>query len=212
MVYTYNGVAVTTMAYFSEVYEIPLESLNSRYKQYKQMFNVHEDFYFLNGQDLSLFKKESGYASRTRHLILWTENGLKKLLGNSGCRSEQIFSILGDFDISVTSVITNKEYETLKVIQSSFNGLFSFEKQKRVLNYRIDLYIPELKVAVECDEDGHSQYANDEVRQKAVENELGCTFIRYNPDDKDFNIGVVINQIMKKYLEYQNKTFAKVDL
>ena len=33
-------------------------------------------------------------------------------------------------------------------------------------------------------------------RQKYIENKLGCQFIRYNPDAKDFNIFKVINRIL----------------
>ena len=32
-------------------------------------------------------------------------------------------------------------------------------------------------------------------RQRAIENELGCSFIRINPDEKNFNIFKAINKI-----------------
>lgn len=46
--------------------------------------------------------------------------------------------------------------------------------------YRIDWYIPELKLAIEFDEKHHvSQSEADIVRQREIEVELGCKFIRY---------------------------------
>lgn len=46
--------------------------------------------------------------------------------------------------------------------------------------YRIDWYVPELSLAIEFDEPGHDgQYEADSIRQKAIEKELKCKFLRY---------------------------------
>ena len=46
--------------------------------------------------------------------------------------------------------------------------------------YRIDWYIPELKLAIEFDEADHIfKKEKDLRRQQAIEVELGCHFIRY---------------------------------
>ena len=52
------------------------------------------------------------------------------------------------------------------------------------MGYRIDLYFHEYKLAIEIDEKGHKDRdTNDEIqRQKALEKELGCEFIRINPE------------------------------
>ena len=63
------------------------------------------------------------------------------------------------------------------------NNLFSdygIIEQFSVLKYKIDWYVPELKLAIEFDEKHHSsKVPNDSKRQKDIENELGCRFIRY---------------------------------
>ena len=66
-----------------------------------------------------------------------------------------------------------------------------------VLNYRIDLYFHEYKLAIEVDELGHNDRNIDyEIqRQQALERELNCVFIRINPDAIDFNIFKEINKI-----------------
>lgn len=55
-------------------------------------------------------------------------------------------------------------------------------RQYRVFDgkYRIDYYIPELNIAIEYDENDHKYYSYEqhEGRQKEIENELGCRFIR----------------------------------
>ena len=77
--------------------------------------------------------------------------------------------------------------------------------QYSVLGYRTDLYFHKYKLAIEVDELEHTdRNVNNEIeRQKALERELNCVFIRINSDEKDFNISKEINNInrhIKKFL------------
>ena len=69
--------------------------------------------------------------------------------------------------------------------------------QYSVLSYRIDLYFHTCKLAIEVDELRHAdRNVNNEIeRQRALERELNCVFIRINPDERNFNILRVINKI-----------------
>ena len=63
------------------------------------------------------------------------------------------------------------------------------QTQYSVLGYRIDLYFHEYKLAIEVDELGHDRNINHEIqRQRALESELDCVFIRIDPDAVDFKI------------------------
>ena len=55
--------------------------------------------------------------------------------------------------------------------------------------YKIDLYFHDCKLAIEVDEKGHKDRNIDQEikRQKAIEKEIDCEFIRTNPGEKDFN-------------------------
>ena len=59
--------------------------------------------------------------------------------------------------------------------------------------------INEYKLAIEVDELGHTNrnIHNEIERQKTLEKELKCIFIRINPDEKDFNIFKEINKIQR---------------
>ena len=66
----------------------------------------------------------------------------------------------------------------------------SFERKNRktqyiAIGYRIDVYFHDYKLAIEIDENGQSDRDIDcEVkRQKAIAQELGCKFIRIDPDN-----------------------------
>ena len=82
----------------------------------------------------------------------------------------------------------------------SITGAFK-EKDLRiqytVLGYRIDLYFYEYKLAIETDELGHNDRNTDyEIkRQREIEKERICVFIRTNPDAADFKISELNNQI-----------------
>ena len=71
------------------------------------------------------------------------------------------------------------------------------QTQYPVLNYRNDLYFHKYKIAIEVDELGQAdRNLNNEIeRQKALEGELSCLFIRINPDAIAFNIFKEINKI-----------------
>ena len=65
------------------------------------------------------------------------------------------------------------------------------------------MYFPKYKLAIEVDEQGHNARDMDyEIRrQKAIEKELGCDFIRINPAEENFiffvEIGKIQNDIVK---------------
>ena len=71
------------------------------------------------------------------------------------------------------------------------------QTQYSILGYRIDLYFHEYKLAIEVDELGHGdRNFNDEIeREKVLEKELNCVFIRINPYEKNFNILREINKM-----------------
>ena len=80
-------------------------------------------------------------------------------------------------------VILTKEQSKLTKIMSLFESE-NMKTQHSVLSYSTDLYFKDYKLAIEIDEDGRS-YRNidDKIkRQKVTEPELGCKFIRIDPD------------------------------
>lgn len=67
-----------------------------------------------------------------------------------------------------------------EVVENLFNG-YTILPQFPVLGgkYRIDWYVPELKIAIEFDEGHHSkQLEADARRQFEIEQLLGCRFLR----------------------------------
>ena len=95
---------------------------------------------------------------------------------------------------------SRKEIEFLDMLEKVLKPFDYFcIRQHHVCNnkYRIDLYIKDLNIAIEYDERNHTGYKNDEYRQKEIEKELGCRFIRIN-DNKDdyYNVGLIMKQLI----------------
>ena len=83
--------------------------------------------------------------------------------------------------------------------------------QHYVLGYRIDMYIPEYKLAIEVDELGHcTRDLKSEIeRQKRIEEELGCKFIRIDPSRENFDIVDESSKIKDYLLKSTNKQKKK---
>lgn len=136
------------------------------------------------------------------------ENGALQLIAKS--RKQEAIKLAEKLNLKIMGVLAlTKEQQTLGIIQNSFKHLEQ-KPQHKVGNYIIDLYFPELKLAIECDENGHFSYSHkdDLRRQRYIEECLGCNFIRFNPDKIGFEIGQVINQIIK--VAYVNESVKSV--
>ena len=77
------------------------------------------------------------------------------------------------------------------------------QTQYSVLSYRIDLYFHEYKLAIEVDELGHNDRNTyyEIKRERQIEKELNCVFIRANLDAADFNINKLNDQIFKHIIQ-----------
>ena len=81
----------------------------------------------------------------------------------------------------------------------NINEGISMKRQFSIGSYRIDLYFSGHKLAIECDEHDHRDRDIDYKirRQKFIEDQLNCKFIRYNPDAEEFTIERVLNNIFQ---------------
>ena len=121
------------------------------------------------------------------------------------CRTDKPCSFKKKLRFKLYDVINTDEQTIINSIKHTFEGE-NIQTQYSVLGYRIDLYFHEYKLAIEVDKLGHTnRNINNEIeRQKALEKELNCIFIRINPDEKDFNTFKEINKIhshIKKLLK-----------
>jgi very-short-patch-repair endonuclease len=172
-----------------------IETVRNSVKSYTYVEIVGKDD--RNRYGITTYRRYKNERRKDDRIILLTKQGLVRLL--SKCRSPKSAELAKFFDINIYEhKFAPVETTTIKIIQDVFAG----EKmitQRLSGNYRIDLYFPDYNLAIECDEHNHNdrnqEYENK--REAFIKEELGCEFIRYNPNANNFNINNVLNQIFK---------------
>lgn len=110
---------------------------------------------------------------------------------------EEKRKFLGDVDYYPVRVYTEIEiHDNIRKVFSDTRIVF----QHAVGSYKVDLYFPEYKLCVECDENGHMGYSAqlEKTRETFISETIGCVFIRYDPYDQNFDIFYLINEIRTK--------------
>ena len=139
--------------------------------------------------------------------LLINEFGIQDLISSCKTKSEQYlynfiqWLLSENLITSKLSIHVRKEIEFLDELEDALSP-FNIKgiRQYSVIDnkYRIDYYIPSVNIAIEYDENNHRYYSyeNHEGRQKEIENQLKCRFIRISDDNTNsYNIGFVIKNI-----------------
>ena len=134
-----------------------------------------------------------------------TERGLSILISKTNkISSSEKQSIIESFRSNGYNLnliaLSRDEIEFLDLLESVLKPFnYNCVRQYKCKNYKIDLYIEDLKVAVEYDENNHSNYSyeSQEGRQKEIEEDLGCRFIRISDKNSHVhNVGLVMKQLL----------------
>ena len=161
----------------------------------------------LTKQQIKKYKIDrSRLIKGSKHFMYVHEDIAITIILQSRLSDSETIKFRSDLGFNQINLILKKEQTVLKSIKDTF-AEEDMQTQHSVLGYMIDLYFHKYKLAIEVDELGHTnRNINNEIeRQKALEKELNCIFIRINPDEKDFNIFKEINKIHR----HIKKSFEK---
>ncbi|MGD0400216.1 MAG: DUF559 domain-containing protein [Syntrophobacteraceae bacterium] len=127
-------------------------------------------------------------------LTVWSKQGAIKLALH--CKSDEAGIFLKRMNVKDRH-ISHVESPSIRNVIAAIEGFTRYERQYPVYEYKVDLYLIDWKIAVECDEEGHQNYPKweEETRQRSIERHLDCKFVRFNPYEDNFLIGKVINEI-----------------
>lgn len=138
--------------------------------------------------------------TKTLEVNIIPEEDLYTLIQRSALSNIQKQELLGSLNLEEKFVLTSrKEIEFIDQLEETLKPFNIIGiRQYKILNYKIDFYISNLNIAIEYDENNHRGYTYEqqEGRQKEIENELGCRFIRVTDGNShSFNVGQVIKEI-----------------
>ena len=125
------------------------------------------------------------------------------------CWTDKSYNLKRNIWFRLHDVINTKEQTVLKSIKDAFEGE-DMQTQYSALGYRIDLYFHKHKLAMDVDELEHADknLGNEFERQKALEKELDCVFIRINSDEKNLNIFKEIKKIHRHIKKSTKKSLV----
>lgn len=133
-------------------------------------------------------KSNGGKISSTWLVSL---DGVKRIIIKS--RKSECIELCKILNIDCEIKVVSEEINFVNQILIAFKT-FKIELQYVCLNYRIDLYFIDYKLAIEFDE-SHSYKGkyDDKIRQKIIEEKLKCKFLRVKYNDDIFE---TINNII----------------
>jgi very-short-patch-repair endonuclease len=107
----------------------------------------------------------------------------------------------------------NIENQTIGFIENSFKNVIDVRRQYSFDKYRVDLYFTCARLIIECDENNHKD--RNEIYEKEREDFILSqknTIIRYNPNDKLFDLSLVLREINKILLKNTNIEYNQNDI
>ena len=133
-----------------------------------------------------------------RKMTFLTRDGVRRIICNA--RNPQAHSLAEHFGVAIhDNHYTAVETSLVSFLQSALHGI-DMVQQHSCCGYRIDLYFPAHKVAVECDERYHQTAAQadaDAAREAQLTTALGCRFVRLHPQTVGFSMAEALNQVLR---------------
>ena len=205
-----EGQKVMLAKTISEVHGVELRRINELINNNIDEFEFGVDILDLkNNENFKILTTNLGInvSNRTKNFYLLSVTGYAKFYTILRNKNEKILDfIINSYFNSNKIILTSLQKKEIRFLDMLEESLKPFNitgiRQYNVLGYRIDYYIPSLNIAIEYDENEHKHYSyeNHEGRQKEIENELGCRFIRITDSNShSFNVGKVIKEIFNIY-------------
>jgi very-short-patch-repair endonuclease len=144
-----------------------------------------------------------------RTILITRDGACEILLKTRKLISPDVVHLLKKFGIETTNKkCLTKEQQSLSEISTIYK-IESHEFQYPIGPYILDMYFPEYKIVVECDEGNHASYnpEKEAERIRYINAYLGIDdnhWVRFNPDEENYDIGKTVGQIYMKINMFRN--------
>ena len=161
-----------------------VENLKKNYKE-----NIH---YIIKKANYD--KKKHGGHNKIDYIL--TEEAFELLKNTFNLRNKYIIDI--NDNIKQINLCMCIENQTIGFIENSYKDILNMKRQFRIGKYKADLYFIDYKLVVECDEFNHidRDILQEKLREEYIKS-LGNKIIRYNPNEKNFDLSNILREINK---------------
>ena len=163
----------------------------TRYLKKNYRENIH---YLIKKGNLTNIDKTLGGSGLNKITFMLTETAFELLKNSFNLRNRYIVNISDTVKcINIGMCIEN---QTIGFIENAYSKMLNVKRQFTIGKYHIDLYFIDYKLAIECDENGHTD--RDPIQEKVREDyitSLGNKIIRYNPNTTSFDLSNVLREI-----------------
>lgn len=142
------------------------------------------------------YKNENKNGGQNKIDYLLTEDAFELFKNSFNLRNKYIIDIKDNIkQINLCMCIEN---QTIGFIENSYKDVLNMKRQYMIGKYKIDLYFIDYKLAIECDEFNHKDrdISKELIREEYIKSQ-GSKIIRYNPNEKDFDLSNVLKEINK---------------
>jgi hypothetical protein len=161
-----------------------------------EMSNINKNISnFDETEKVTCIIKSNGGPQSTTFL---TVKGIKKIISSS--RKPSAINLAKLLNINIFDVF----YIPLETSLICFlKEVYSAEElvhqyKYNIEPYRIDLYFPKYRLAVECDEYFHDNKKEEDIkRENYIKEKLDCKFLRFKQDKKNKYLPILLNDINK---------------
>ena len=155
--------------------------------------NYKENIHYIIKQNNNSIKQ---YGGQNKIDYLLTEEVFELLKNSFNLRNRYIVNV--NDNIKQINLCMCIENQTIGFIENSYKDILNVKRQFNIGKYRADLYFIDYKLVIECDEFNHQD--RDQIKEKIREEYIlsfGNKIIRYNPNEKDFDLSNILNEINK---------------
>ena len=160
--------------------------VNHLSKNYKE--NIH---YIIERNKFKTIKQNGGQNKIT---FLLTEEAFELLKNTFNLRNRYIVELNENIkQINIGMCIEN---QTIGFISNAYSNMLNVKRQFTIGKYRVDLYFVDYKLVIECDENNHNDRdpENEKIRELYITS-LGNKIIRFNPNEKHFDLSNILREI-----------------
>jgi very-short-patch-repair endonuclease len=163
-------------------------------------YNFKENIHYIINKNNFKIKKNGGH-NKVNYML--TEE-VFELVKNTFNLKHRYITKIGDS--RHLNIIMSLENQTIGFIENSFKDILKLKRQHAFDKYKVDLYFRKYKLVVECDENNHSDRNSyyEKERERYILS-LGNTIIRFDPNDKLFDLSLVLREINKILFSKEKK-------